>query len=95
MPYPSKNTGSISWGITHLTGRGQAAVVGKGQIMQIELGDRDSYVVSPKSLIAYAASLSAPLPYRISALSLRIRAPDQLAGFLSRLKFFRVYHLSY
>jgi len=36
------------WGNTFITGRGLAAVVGKGQIYQINLLSGEEYVVHPK-----------------------------------------------
>jgi uncharacterized protein (AIM24 family) len=36
------------WGNTLLTGRGLVAVVGRGQIYQINLAAEDEYVVHPK-----------------------------------------------
>ncbi|KAK9469837.1 mitochondrial biogenesis AIM24-domain-containing protein [Lipomyces arxii] len=69
------------WGNTTLSGRGEVALVGKGQIYQLTLQDEgEEFAVHPANVLAYASNLpaSAPLPYRIRHLKFRLQVPDVL-----------------
>jgi len=76
------------WGNTFATGRGLIALVGRGQIYQINLGKDDEYVVHPKHVVAYTASGSAPSPFRFRSNALRFQVPS-FSSFLPDTKFFR------
>ena len=47
-PRISRSSSSPSLGALKLTGRGQAAIVGNGQILQIDIAENDSYIIHPK-----------------------------------------------
>ncbi|KAF1985505.1 mitochondrial protein Fmp26 [Aulographum hederae CBS 113979] len=81
------------WGNSHITGRGLVALVGRGQIYQVQLHPDEEYVAHPSHVLAYTVNPSPPLPYRFSSSNiLRFQIPPSLdpSSFFSRIKFFRV-----
>ncbi|KAK9235534.1 mitochondrial biogenesis AIM24-domain-containing protein [Lipomyces kononenkoae] len=73
------------WGNTVLSGRGEIALVGKGQIYQVTLQDEsDEFAVHPAHILAYTSNLPAPTPtpYRLrhSRLKLpRLQVPESIS----------------
>ncbi|KAK9431559.1 mitochondrial biogenesis AIM24-domain-containing protein [Lipomyces doorenjongii] len=73
------------WGNTVLSGRGEIALVGKGQIYQVTLQDEsDEFVVHPANILAYTSNLPAPkpVPYRLrhSRIKLpRLQVPQSIS----------------
>ncbi|KAK9369227.1 mitochondrial biogenesis AIM24-domain-containing protein [Lipomyces kononenkoae] len=56
------------WGNTVLSGRGEIALVGKGQIYQVTLqNESDEFAVHPAHILAYTSNIPAPKPspYRL------------------------------
>lgn len=79
------------WGSSQVTGRGLMALVGKGQIYQVELKNGESYVVHPSNVVAYLVAQNPPLPYRFKSTSLRLQIPStNLGSFIPNTKFFRI-----
>ncbi|KAJ8097373.1 mitochondrial biogenesis AIM24-domain-containing protein [Lipomyces tetrasporus] len=79
------------WGNTVLSGRGEIALVGKGQIYQITLQDEsDEFAVHPANVLAYTSNVPAPkpVPYRLrhSRFKLpRLQVPQSISKSYSRL----------
>ncbi|ODQ72154.1 hypothetical protein LIPSTDRAFT_40171, partial [Lipomyces starkeyi NRRL Y-11557] len=79
------------WGNTVLSGRGEIALVGKGQIYQVTLQDEsDEFVVHPANILAYTSNLPAPkpVPYRLrhSRIKLpRLQVPQSISKSYRRL----------
>ncbi|KAF2786069.1 hypothetical protein K505DRAFT_368546 [Melanomma pulvis-pyrius CBS 109.77] len=83
--------GFAHWGNTYVTGRGLLALVGSGQIYQVQLKAGESYVAHPSNVVAYTASVTPPLPFRFKSSSLRFQVPDLGFGLLlQNINFFRV-----
>ncbi|KAF2477784.1 uncharacterized protein BDR25DRAFT_299578 [Lindgomyces ingoldianus] len=83
--------GVAHWGNTYVTGRGLLALVGSGQIYQVQLKAGESYIAHPSNVLAYTAATNPPSPFRFKSASIRFQIPD--FGFRSLLlsvKFFRV-----
>lgn len=90
---PQYNTklGLAHWGNTYVTGRGLLAVVGSGQLYQVQLKPGETYVAHPSHVVAYTVSATPPLPFRFKASRLAFQVPDLGFGtLLQRVKFFRV-----
>jgi uncharacterized protein (AIM24 family) len=90
---PQYNTklGLAHWGNTYVTGRGLLALVGSGQLYQVQLKVDESYVAHPSHVVAYTASATPPLPFRFQSSRLRLQVPDLGFGtLLQRVRFFRV-----
>ncbi|KAF2201202.1 hypothetical protein GQ43DRAFT_455906 [Delitschia confertaspora ATCC 74209] len=79
------------WGNTYVTGRGLIALVGSGQIYQVQLKAGESYVVHPSNVVAYSVSQIAPSPFRFKSTNIRFQVPDLgLVSIVQNVKFFRV-----
>lgn len=76
-----------NWGNTFVSGRGIVALVGKGQIYQVNLKEEEEYVVHPGNVVAYSQNGIPPLPYRFKSTTLRLQIPS-LAGMLPNTRFF-------
>lgn len=66
------------WGNTVLSGRGEMALVGKGQIYQLTLQDEtEEFAVHPANIIAYTSNPPAPkpTPYRLRHTRMRLQIP--------------------
>ncbi|KAK9454775.1 altered inheritance of mitochondria protein 24 [Dipodascopsis uninucleata] len=66
------------WGNTVLSGRGELALVGKGQIYQISLQEGEEFVCHPSNILAYTSAEhgAKPAPYRLRHSRLRIQIPS-------------------
>lgn len=90
-PQYNAKLGLAHWGNTYITGRGLLALVGSGQIYQVQLKAGESYVAHPSNVVAYTASATPPLPFRFKSSSLRFQVPDLGFGSLAQnVRFFRV-----
>jgi uncharacterized protein (AIM24 family) len=90
---PQYNTklGLAHWGNTYVTGRGLLALVGSGQLYQVQLKAGESYTAHPSNVVAYTASATPPMPFRFKSSRLGFQVPDLGFGtLLQRVKFFRV-----
>ncbi|KAF2807787.1 uncharacterized protein BDZ99DRAFT_572686 [Mytilinidion resinicola] len=63
------------WGNSQVTGRGLMALVGKGQVYQVQLKAGESYIVHPSHVVAYVLGSKPPLPYRFKSTALRFQIP--------------------
>ncbi|KAF2495629.1 altered inheritance of mitochondria protein 24, mitochondrial [Lophium mytilinum] len=63
------------WGSSQVTGRGLMALVGKGQLYQVQLRAGESYIVHPSHIVAYELGSNPPLPYRFKSTALRFQIP--------------------
>ncbi|KAF2101724.1 hypothetical protein NA57DRAFT_64429 [Rhizodiscina lignyota] len=77
------------WGNSHITGRGLVALVGKGQIYQINLKANEQYIAHPSNVLAYTINQIPPLPFRFKSTTLRLQIPD-ISSWLPDTRFFRV-----
>ncbi|MCJ1362300.1 Altered inheritance of mitochondria protein 24, mitochondrial [Acarospora aff. strigata] len=76
------------WGNSQITGRGLLALVGKGQVYQIDLKAGEDYVAHPSNIVAYAVTQHPPIPYRLKSSSLRFQTPSMnLSSLLPHSKF--------
>ncbi|OAL45071.1 hypothetical protein IQ07DRAFT_615367 [Pyrenochaeta sp. DS3sAY3a] len=90
-PQYNVKLGIANWGNTYITGRGLLALVGSGQIYQVQIKAGESYVAHPSNVVAYTASSTPPLPFRFKSSNLRFQVPDLGFGsLLQNIKFFRV-----
>ncbi|KAF2687728.1 hypothetical protein K458DRAFT_294613 [Lentithecium fluviatile CBS 122367] len=90
---PQYNTklGLAHWGNTYVTGRGLLALVGSGQLYQVQLKAGESYTAHPSNVVAYTASSTPPLPFRFRSSRIGLQVPDLGFGtLLQKVKFFRV-----
>ncbi|KAK7205206.1 mitochondrial biogenesis AIM24-domain-containing protein [Myxozyma melibiosi] len=72
------------WGNTVLSGRGEVAIVGKGQIYQVTLQDEtEEFAVHPANVVAYTSNLPAakPTPYRLRHTRMRLQVPKLTSWF--------------
>lgn len=64
------------WVESKISGRGLAALVGKGQIFQVVLDVGEEFIIHPRNLLAYSRNTPLmPQPYRLSSNSLRLQVP--------------------
>ncbi|KAF2240689.1 hypothetical protein BU26DRAFT_535825 [Trematosphaeria pertusa] len=90
-PQYNVKLGVANWGNTYVTGRGLLALVGSGQIYQVQLKAGESYIAHPSNVVAYTTSSTPPLPFRFKSSNLRFQVPDLGFGSLvQNVKFFRV-----
>ncbi|KAK9463675.1 mitochondrial biogenesis AIM24-domain-containing protein [Lipomyces oligophaga] len=71
------------WGNTVLSGRGEVALVGKGQIYQITLREpEEQFLVHPSNVLAYTSSLPAAVPVfqRVKHTRVNFSVPTWLGG---------------
>lgn len=54
--FGSSRGGTTRWGNTYLTGRGDVALVGRGQIFKIDLTEDEDILVHPANLLAYTTA---------------------------------------
>ncbi|KAK9447066.1 mitochondrial biogenesis AIM24-domain-containing protein [Limtongia smithiae] len=84
-PKLTPNLSLARWGNTVVSGRGEVAVVGKGQIYQVSLTDKDDeFVVHPANVLAYTSGVPGqkkPAPYRLKHLRFRLQIPGFLKFF--------------
>ena len=64
------------WGNSHVQGRGLLALVGKGQIYQINLNAGEEYVAHPSNVVAYAMNQFPPQPYRFRSTTINLQIPS-------------------
>lgn len=90
-PQYNVKLGLAHWGNTYVTGRGLLALVGSGQIYQVQLKAGETYIAHPSNVVAYTASATPPLPFRFKSSYLRFQVPNLGFGsLLQNIKFFRV-----
>lgn len=90
-PQYNAKLGLAHWGNTYITGRGLLALVGSGQIYQVQLQAGETYVAHPSNVVAYTASATPPLPFRFKSSNLRFQVPHLGFGSLvQNIRFFRV-----
>ncbi|EIT76699.1 altered inheritance of mitochondria protein 24, mitochondrial [Aspergillus flavus] len=90
---PTINTSlSVShWGSSEVTGRGLLALVGAGQLYQVEVKAGEQYIVHPSNVVAYTMTNNPPRPYRFKSTTLKFQVPG-LKGwpsFIQDSKFIR------
>ncbi|KAB8079455.1 mitochondrial biogenesis AIM24-domain-containing protein [Aspergillus leporis] len=79
------------WGSSEVTGRGLLALVGKGQLYQVELKAAEQYIVHPSNIVAYTMTSNRPRPYRFKSTTLKFQVPGLkgLPSFIQDSKFIR------
>ncbi|KAK8242179.1 mitochondrial biogenesis AIM24-domain-containing protein [Phyllosticta capitalensis] len=88
-PRLNTNLSLAHWGSSLVTGRGLLALVGKGQIYQVQLKAGEEYTVHPSNVLAYTMNKNPPTPYRFKSTSFRLQIPGIKAGALfPDVKFF-------
>lgn len=90
---PTINTSlSLShWGSSEVTGRGLLALVGTGQLYQVEVKAGEQYIVHPSNVVAYTMTSNPPRPYRFKSTTLKFQVPGlrELPSFIQDSKFIR------
>ncbi|KJK64752.1 Mitochondrial biogenesis AIM24 [Aspergillus parasiticus SU-1] len=90
---PTINTSlSVShWGSSEVTGRGLLALVGTGQLYQVEVKAGEQYIVHPSNVVAYTMTNNPPRPYRFKSTTLKFQVPGLkgLPSFIQDSKFIR------
>ncbi|KAK7516241.1 putative mitochondrial protein Fmp26 [Phyllosticta citriasiana] len=81
-PRLNTNLSLAHWGSSLVTGRGLLALVGKGQIYQVQLKAGEEYNVHPSNVLAYTMNKNPPTPYRFKSTSFRFQIPGLKAGAL-------------
>ncbi|KAF3926488.1 hypothetical protein AA313_de0208239 [Arthrobotrys entomopaga] len=74
-PIINRRMSPAHWSNSRISGRGLAALVGKGQVYQIILGDGEEMIIHPTHLLAYSIGLERPRPYRLAQTTLRFQLP--------------------
>ncbi|EPS44618.1 hypothetical protein H072_1383 [Dactylellina haptotyla CBS 200.50] len=74
-PIINRRMSPAHWSNSRISGRGLAALVGKGQVYQVILGDGEEMIVHPTHLLAYSVGLERPRPYRLAQTTLRFQIP--------------------
>ncbi|KAK7532805.1 putative mitochondrial protein Fmp26 [Phyllosticta citribraziliensis] len=74
-PRLNTNLSLAHWGSSLVTGRGLLALVGKGQIYQVQLKAGEEYIVHPSNVLAYTMNKTPPTPYRFKSTSFRFQIP--------------------
>ncbi|EWC45556.1 hypothetical protein DRE_05414 [Drechslerella stenobrocha 248] len=88
-PIMNRRMSPAHWSNTRISGRGLAALVGKGQVYQVILGDGEKMVLHPTHLLAYSIGVERPKPYRLAQTTLRFQLPkiSMLQGIVPQSKF--------
>ncbi|KAK6349893.1 Altered inheritance of mitochondria protein 24, mitochondrial [Orbilia brochopaga] len=88
-PIVNRRMSPAHWSNTRLSGRGLAALVGKGQVYQVILGDGEKMILHPTHLLAYSIGVERPKPYRLAQTTLRFQLPKigLVRGLLPRSAF--------
>ncbi|KAK8152456.1 mitochondrial biogenesis AIM24-domain-containing protein [Phyllosticta citrichinensis] len=87
-PRLNTNLSLAHWGSSLVTGRGLLALVGKGQIYQVQLKAGEEYIVHPSNVLAYTMNKNPPTPYRFKSTSFRFQIPGIKAGLFPDTRFF-------
>ncbi|KAF3196601.1 Altered inheritance of mitochondria protein 24, mitochondrial, partial [Orbilia oligospora] len=74
-PIINRTMSPAQWSNSRISGRGLAALVGKGQVYQIILGDGEEMIIHPTHLLAYSIGADRPRPYRLAQTTLRFQLP--------------------
>ncbi|RVD80860.1 uncharacterized protein DFL_008747 [Arthrobotrys flagrans] len=74
-PIINRTMSPAQWSNSRISGRGLAALVGKGQVYQIILGDGEEMIIHPTHLLAYSIGTDRPRPYRLAQTTLRFQLP--------------------
>ncbi|KAJ6264655.1 hypothetical protein Dda_0804 [Drechslerella dactyloides] len=88
-PIVNRRMSPAQWSNTRISGRGLAALVGKGQVYQVILGDGEQMILHPTHLLAYSIGAERPKPYRLAQTTLRFQLPKigLVQGLLPRSAF--------
>ncbi|KAK6509313.1 Altered inheritance of mitochondria protein 24, mitochondrial [Arthrobotrys musiformis] len=74
-PIINRAMSPAQWSNSRISGRGLAALVGKGQVYQIVLADGEEMIIHPTHLLAYSIGPDRPRPYRLAQTTLRFQLP--------------------
>ncbi|KAE8150440.1 altered inheritance of mitochondria protein 24, mitochondrial [Aspergillus avenaceus] len=90
-PTINTNLSLAHWGSSEVTGRGLLALVGTGQLYQVEVKAGEQYIVHPSNVVAYTMTSNPPRPYRFKSTTLKFQVPrlKELPSFIQDSKFIR------
>ncbi|PLB35847.1 AIM24 family protein [Aspergillus candidus] len=88
-PTLNTNLSLAHWGNSEVTGRGLMALVGNGQLYNVELKAGEQYIAHPSNVVAYTMSSNPPRPYRFKSTTLNFQIPGlkNWPGFIQKSKF--------